>query len=180
MLNLPSADYDIIRENIRKIIIESLNVNQNNIRNAASMYGSNLTKLISVFESMSYNRDETFMVYELLESKIDNTYIIKESDGSSTSVQDYDYNIKIYGEKSHNMVQKIMCLFKEPDIILLLRKFGVRVIGIPQPDTTHELINNVFWTRCDITIKLQILYNFKFKESEIIPEQEINFKIKIK
>ena len=85
------------------------------------------------------------------------TLIATDDDGGE-SIVPYNFNLKIYGDLSHDVAQKISIRLKSSEVAFNLRENGLYVKSISSPTPTHEFINNTLWMRVDITINLNIRY----------------------
>lgn len=145
-------NFENILINIRKTIIKVLNINPTRVMNAASVRGTDLSKIISASESTSLTLNDVFIIFEFKESDDDIYWLMHENDNTSSYITSYDFNLKIYGKGSHIASNLIINGFKNINILTDLYDLGIKVEGITKPITMHEPINETIWPRTDFKI----------------------------
>lgn len=157
--------YEDIVKLVRKTVINILGINANRVINSSSVRGADLQKAIDASKFDSFSLNDVFIVFDVTENDSDKYYVVpEENDGSTSSISSFDFNLKMYGNGCHNYSQKLLCGFKDQEILVDLREKGIYVKGVTHPRVHNEFINNTLWTRSDITINVRVRFNFATKD----------------
>ena len=157
-----NTTYEQIIKNLAKFLDTYSGINPNLILNKDSIRGTNLSVIISNSKAYSPNAGTEFLLFELLENPNDENFITKdEGENEMMTIQNYDFHIIVYGNKSGEFAQKISAIFKQSDDALLLRDLGIYVHGVSPITSENEFINNTYILRKDLIIKLQVRYKFE-------------------
>ena len=154
---LKNNDYLNIIKKLRKEIVKQSELPPENVLNALSDNGTRLSQIINETITNSFESTDSFIIFELIEDTSSLTLIATDDDGGE-SIVPYNFNLKIYGELSHDVAQKISIRLKSSEVAFNLRENGLHVKSISSATPTHEFINNTLWMRVDITINLNIRY----------------------
>lgn len=131
---------------------------QSRVKNAFSSRGADLVKWIEGVISTSIDLDDSFIVFDVEESKKD-YYVLHEDDDTDSLIANYTMFISIYGNNCSNLARKILIRFKDENLLRTLYNKGVFVGDISRPDDASEFINNTLWRRVDLSIDVKIRYN---------------------
>lgn len=127
--------------------------------NGYSVRGPDLAKIIGP-NILSIDLADTFIIFQLDENNNSKNYSLSEENGTRSNVVNYTYSLKIYGNASHNVAQKIYAGFKSEGVSLEMRTQGIYVCGVENPQPTNEFINNTVVPRVDLTIYFRVRYSF--------------------
>lgn len=141
-------------------IITILGLERRRLFNAVSVHGADLLKVINDSEYTSFNLNDAFIVFALEEDG-NEYYILKEEDGTMSSISKFKMALKIYGNGCHDISQKLLTAFKEVGVLQEMYDNGLYIQNLTYPKFVHEPINNVMWSRCDIDINLKIRFNYQ-------------------
>ena len=139
-------------------ITNQTGIKKDMIKNAYSIRGSNLAKHLSSTETNTINLDNAFIVFELIESEDEKNVTVNEEE-STNIIQNYNYNLKIYGNSCHKISKEILARFKSHEVMFSLYGKGIWITSISFPQAINEFINNTLWPRCDLTINIRVLHN---------------------
>ena len=156
---IPSITYEDIIRVIRRNLINYLGIDNNRVLNADSVRGTDLTKIINDSESTSYNLNDLFIVFRLKEDDSEKYVILKEEDGTMSSISSFEWIMNIYGNACHSFSQSLLTLFKEENFLNSIRENGVYIKEVKAPRFMNEFINNTMWARCDISITIQVRFS---------------------
>lgn len=172
MTLLPAINYDDIIRNLRAELLIQTRLENERILNATSVRGPELLKTInSSTSTTSPHLENTFIIFELKENQSDFYGATSTSDISMDGIIPYELNLKIYGNKCHELSQQILAQFKSPETALNLREKGVWVYGVSRAESINEFINNTVWQRCDMSIK--VMTRFSVNKRVIAADTEI-------
>lgn len=155
---LKNNDYLNISKKIREEIVKQSELPSENVLNALSDNGTRLSQIVNGTVSSSFETNDSFIIFELIEDTSSSTLVATDDDGGE-SIVPYNFNLKIYGNASHDVAQKILIRFKSSEVAFKLRENGLHVKSISNPSPTHEFINYTLWMRVDLTINLNVRYH---------------------
>ena len=157
---LKSLNYECLVKILYETLLKTTGLDKQCILNKDTITGPTLNKLVSEKDATSFDINDCFMLFEIIETpEIQNNYVTREDDNSISSIMSYDFNITTYGNHCHNLSQIIISNFKNDDLLINLREKGVYVNGVSYPTNVKEYINNVLWVRNDFKIHAYIRFN---------------------
>lgn len=151
--------YEDIIKNLRKILSKQAEIDIDRILNAFSIRGPELTKILNGEEEMSYDATDCFIIFELNEDVNESNVAIVNNDNTIDYNANYTFLMKIYGNSSYYISQKICTRFKTEQVVNELHDLGIYLKGISNPSSVNEFINDTMWLRKDITFNLQVRHN---------------------
>lgn len=177
MLLIKDIEFEEVIKIIRNIISRELNYNKNKIFNGFSVRGADLQTVINNTNLNSFSLADTFIVFTFSED-MDNYSVNKESDDNYSTITGYSFNIKVYGNACHSLINRILVLFKKEMILRELYDNGIYIIGLDTPKQTTEFINKTVWERCETSIKINARMNFIDDDKSYTIEGLKNLKLK--
>ena len=155
---IPYTTYTDLIIKTREAIITQSELSDQFVINAVSVRGPALNKLISNNESTSLNLNDGFIIFELLRDTESNDNTVLEDDDldSSDVINRFRLLLKIYGNNSDSIAQKLLARFKMKSVLMNLYDQGIWVRNISFPETINEFINNTVWPRCDMEMNIVI------------------------
>lgn len=167
-----ATNYENIIITLGNKILKILNLDVSRLFNGASIHGADLLKQINETEYTSFSVKDVFIVF-LVEEDSSNYYVLREEDGTLSSLSSFKMMLKIYGNGAHEVSQRLLTSFKEEKVLQDLHDHNLYIKNLSFPKATYEPINNVIWTRCDLDINLQVRFNFpSYEDEEYFAEDE--------
>lgn len=150
--------YENIIISLRKAIIEQSDLISDRVLNALSVRGTDLSDIINGVVEDNLNIDNSFILFELLYDDGNDYVVVKNDDNSMASINYFNLNLHIYGNDSYMTAQKLMSRFRTIDCAEKLYNSGIHFLGITNPTTINEFINDTMWIRQDLTIKIEVAF----------------------
>ncbi len=149
---LPAITYEQAIIILRNTILQQTGLPSERVLNGYSFYGPDLLKQINRSITESPNLDDTFIIFEFRELESESYGTSQEANGKMAAIAPYGLFCRVYGKKSHEYAQKLLMIFKYPDIAEDLHLRGCFITDISNITPTNEFINSVLWQRADIEI----------------------------
>ena len=168
---LKAIDYNVLTKILYNKLILFSEIEKTQIRNIDGLQGADIEKLISSTKIDSLELSDSFIIFEIIENS-DMLRTIEENDNTISTVISYDFIVRCYGRPAHMLANKILARFRTDDNLLDLRSKGIYANNLEPITTTKEFINNLWWPRCDFTIKMIVRYSTpKNKEGGYFAEE---------
>lgn len=158
---IKQTDFEGMVKTVARFLDAYSGIKPSNILNADSIRGTDLSEMISESQSFSPKANSAFMLFEFLENPEDDYITSGEKEGNMCTIQSYDLHLKIYGNSSPDVAQRVSALFKVPDIALSLRDEGVFIKGVSPIVPMNEFVNNTWLIRRDLVVKTQIRFEIQ-------------------
>lgn len=137
------------------IAASGLQVNQ--VVNANSSLGPYLSKDGSQLSSI--RNDEQFIVFDVHSRESDDT--ISETYSEEQLTASYTAHIIVYGETGTVLASKVAGQFRTDKTKLDLRRSGLYVEAVSNPQLIHEIKNETVWSRNDFDIDVSVYLSFE-------------------
>lgn len=160
---LPVTTFENAVVNLRSKIIQYTGLRPEFVLNGDSLYGPDLLNMMNSSVGESPNIRDGFIVFEFHEIDNENTGVTPDGEFTMSSLSAYGLFLKIYGDTCHRLAQKLLTIFKYPNVITSLRESGLHVINTLRIGSLNEFINQVRWPRCDIEIDVLCRLQFEFE-----------------
>lgn len=152
-MQLPSISYNEVVKIVGTYIQNLSELSTGKVLNIDTAQGVDLSVLVNSNESISLDLDNSFILFEVVETTNEfNNFISNVDSDIMESVISYTCNIHIYGVSAHKLSQNLLSKFKNSAIALELRNSGLYIHNFSFPTSIKEFINNTFWPRCDFSI----------------------------
>lgn len=139
---------------LRKMIIKQSELEDKRVLNGRNFRGINLNKVISDTEEFSINLNDLFILFDLYNDRdlnfseeIDNKHI--------RLVSSFTLQITIYGTDALDLAQKLKARLDSEQVLLELQSQNIHLKSVSSPSDIAEYINDTFWNRYDIEVKLE-------------------------
>ena len=179
---IKAIKYEDIIKVLGKFLDTYSGIKPDNILNADSIRGTDISEMISESQSYSPSVSKSFVLFELLEDENGEHFATSgTASNQMITIQTYNFHLMIYGNSAPTDAQKISAIFKQADDALELHENGVFVKGVSPIEPINEFINNTLLLRRDLNIKIEVKFNFNNigKDVGVFDEdQEINMIVK--
>ena len=170
---LKAITFDELTKILYSKLILFSGLDRTQIRNADGLQGSNIEKLIDSTKIESLQINDSFIIFEIVESS-DRLNIGEEDDDTISSIIEYKLIVRCYGWPSAILAQQILARFKTNDNLLELRSKGIYINNIITIDPIKEFINNIWWPRRDFTIKMLVRYSTQKVDPSSVFSEELS------
>ena len=170
---LKAITFDELTKILYSKLILFSGLDRTQIRNADGLQGSNIEKLIDSTKIESLQINDSFIIFEIVESP-DRLNIDEEDDDTISSIIEYKFIVRCYGWPSAILAQQILARFKTNDNLLELRSKGIYINNISTIDPIKEFINNIWWPRRDFTIKMLVRYSTQKVDPSSVFSEELS------
>ena len=136
---------------LRPIIAQQAEINSDDVINADSIRGPELTK-IENGQKVPYQPYENVIIFELSE---DNSFSVVETfekDNKVHSIDSYSLHLVIYGDDSRTISKKLKSRLLSQKTRSELSEQGISITSISQIEPSTEMINTTRYIRRDMTI----------------------------
>lgn len=147
---------------LRPVIATQAEIDLNDVINADSIRGPELTKIVNG-QKVPYEPYDNVIIFELNE---DTSFDVVETykDDKIHSIDAYIFNIVIYGDKARTLSKRLRARLLSEKVRGDLSAKGISITSISNIEPSTEMINTVRYIRRDMTIKF--ITELKFKQIE--------------
>lgn len=145
---------DDITTIMRQILIAQSEIDSNFVRDAESVFGSDLDKTDDneIFESIE--QDDAMILFSLEDRQNESDMSQTQDDDTILFYKSYTMHVIIYGSKSATIVAKLISRLRTQKIRTTLQTKGIYVEQVSNESELHEFNNSTMWERHDFDIDI--------------------------
>lgn len=136
---------------LRPIIAMNAELNLNDVINADSIRGPELTKIVNG-QKVPYQPYENVIIFELNEGRGFDVIETYNEDNKVHSVAPYEISLVIYGDDARTLSKKLKARLLTQKVRGDLNEKGISLSGISEIESSTEMINTTRYIRRDMTI----------------------------
>lgn len=146
---------------IRNVLIEQSEISSKFVRNALSVYGTDLDQNTgdNIFTAIA--RTQALMLFELNAKNLSSDMSETNADDSISYYKAYTVRIIIYGDKSPTIANKLIARMRTQYVRDSLQDKGVYLDSVSNADSIYEYKNGVMWIRNDFSIDIACTMNIQ-------------------
>lgn len=136
---------------LRPIIAMNAELNLNDVINADSIRGPELTKIVNG-QKVAYQPHENVIIFELTEDRSLDYVETFEEDNKVHTIDSYSLHLTIYGDDARTLAKKLKARLLSQKIRSDLSEQGISISTISPIEPSTEMINTTRYIRRDMTI----------------------------
>ena len=151
------TDLKEINKILRTVIIAQSQLLSANVRNALSLHGEDLEKLIEGTVYNSYEVTDCFALFELKYRDSSNNISFTNTDQTNDPVtiqNSFAFQVMIYGNASPTTAALFTARMRTAKVRQDLMTQGVYIERVENPVSINEYINDSMWIRTDVVINI--------------------------
>jgi len=142
---------------LRKIISIQSEIDINDIINADSIRGPELTKIVND-QKVPYAPNENVIVFELRETQ-DFDLSMELNNDNMHDVSSHQLRLVIYGDNARTVARKLKSRMLTQNVIKILSENGLSLVNVSNIESTTEMINTTRYIRRDMQINFIVSMN---------------------
>lgn len=146
------TDINELNRIFRKELILQSEVDGEFVRNALSVDGQTLERLMYGDTSESICRCDSVILFELTTRDSDKQISFSETDDEIEQYRRFTFKIIIYGDNSQMVSAKLIARLKSLNVRQRLLSEGIKIERVGYADSVNEYKNETIWQRNDIAI----------------------------
>lgn len=139
---------------LRKMLIKQSELEDKRVFNGRSFRGIDLNKVISDNEEFSITLNDLFILFDLYNDG-DLNFSEEVNEDTIRLVSSFTLHITIYGTDALDLSQKLKARLDSEQVLLELQTKNIHLKSVSSPEDVAEYINDTFWNRYDIEVKLE-------------------------
>ena len=153
------SDVETLNNLIRTELIYQSGLDSSKVRNSLSLFGSMLDKNTEYDIFQTLKPTDQILLFELSARESSGFDVSQtDMDGEFTYFKAYELTLYSYGEKSGNLMNKVVGRLRTTQSRDRLYSNGIYLESVKGPTEVHEYIHNVLWERYDATINIAIQF----------------------
>lgn len=157
--------YDDALVSIYSMLVERSGLPKNLVINGNSISGADVEKIITQTKRKSPKVTDVFMTFEFREIQSEDFGASPDGATSMDVIAPYGLFLKIYGEHSHDLAQRMLATFKYPQVAMYLDDNGIRITNVGAIESVNEFINYTRWERCDLEVDMLCWLTYDFEQN---------------
>ena len=155
------SDINELNRIIRTQLIKQSGLDGSFVRNALSLYGTNLHKETSTNIFQTLEQDDVLMLFELQIPQNQYDTSMTEDDDSISYFKSFVMKIIIYGANADNVAIKTAARLRSEFVLNKLSEEGIYIQTVTDPMSMNEYLNDVMWHRADFDINFSCMFEIE-------------------